>query len=50
MSKGAVLVFDELDKPLWPGETLAMLEAHARCPLRIERVEFDPYIGFAVLV
>jgi hypothetical protein len=49
MPKGAVLAFDELDNPLWPGETLAMLEAHAKRPLRIERVEFDPYIGFAVL-
>ena len=49
MPKGAVLAFDELDNPLWPGETLAMLEAHAERPLRIERVEYDPYIGFAVL-
>lgn len=49
MPKGAVLAFDELDNPLWPGETLAMLEAHARRPLRIERLDFDPYIGFAVL-
>lgn len=49
MPKGAVLAFDELDNPLWPGETLAMLEAHAKRPLRLERVEFDPYIGFAVL-
>lgn len=49
MPKGALLAFDELDNPLWPGETLAMLEAHAKRPLRIERVEFDPYIGFAVL-
>lgn len=49
MPKGAVLAFDELDNPLWPGETLAMLEAHTKRRLRIERVEFDPYIGFAVL-
>lgn len=49
MPRGAVLAFDELDNPLWPGETLAMLEAHARRPLRIERLEFDPYIGFAIL-
>lgn len=49
MPKGAVLAFDELDNPLWPGETLAMLEAHAKRPLKIERVPFDPYIGFAVL-
>lgn len=49
MPKGAVLAFDELDNPLWPGETLAMLESHAARPLRIERLEFDPYIGYAVL-
>jgi hypothetical protein len=49
MPKGAVLAFDELDNPLWPGETLAMLECHARRPLRLERLEFDPYIAFAVL-
>jgi hypothetical protein len=49
MPKGAVLAFDELDNPLWPGETLAMLEAHSKRPLRIERIDFDPYIGFAVL-
>lgn len=49
MPRGAVLAFDELDNPLWPGETLAMLEQHARRGLRIERLEFDPYIGFAVL-
>lgn len=49
MPKGAVLAFDELDNPLWPGETLAMLEAHAKRPLRIQRMEFDPYIGYAIL-
>ncbi|MEM7301555.1 MAG: class I SAM-dependent methyltransferase [Pseudomonadota bacterium] len=49
MPKGAVLAFDELDNPLWPGETLAMLESHANRRLRIERLDFDPYIGFAVL-
>ncbi|MES2326051.1 MAG: TylF/MycF/NovP-related O-methyltransferase [Pseudomonadota bacterium] len=49
MPRGAVLAFDELDNPLWPGETLAMLERHAQRPLRIERLDFDPYIGFAML-
>ncbi len=49
MPKGAVLAFDELDNPLWPGETLAMLDEVGAGRLRIERVEFDPYIGFAVL-
>ncbi|HMS19149.1 class I SAM-dependent methyltransferase [uncultured Sphingorhabdus sp.] len=49
MPKGAILAFDELDNPLWPGETLAMLETHAKRPLKVRRHEFDPYIGFAVL-
>lgn len=49
MPKGAMVAFDELDNPLWPGETLAMLEVHAKRPLRIERLDFDPYIGFAIL-
>lgn len=49
MPKGAVLAFDELDNPLWPGETLAMLEQCGAGKLRIQRLEFDPYIGFAVI-
>lgn len=49
MPKGAVIAFDELDNPLWPGETLAMLEFFKGNNLKIERVEFDPYIGFAVI-
>jgi hypothetical protein len=49
MPKGAVLAFDELDNPLWPGETRAMLEHCAGRRLPLQRLEFDPYIGFAVL-
>lgn len=49
MPRGAVLAFDELDNPLWPGETQAMLEVIGAGKLRIERLEFDPYIGFAVI-
>lgn len=49
MPKGAVIAFDELDNSLWPGETLAMLECMAGSKLRIERLPFDPYIGFAIL-
>lgn len=50
MPKGAIVAFDELDNPLWPGETLAMLEMLEKYKLRIQRVEFDPYIGFAEVV
>ena len=49
MPKGAILAFDELDNPLWPGETLAMLELHANRRLKLQRLHFDPYISFAVL-
>jgi Macrocin-O-methyltransferase (TylF) len=47
MPKGAIIAFDELDNPLWPGETLAMLEKFASRPLALRRLAFDPYIGFA---
>lgn len=49
MPKGAVIAFDELDNPLWPGETQAMLDKVGANKLRLERIEFDPYIGFAII-
>jgi len=49
MPKGAVIAFDELDNPLWPGETLSLLETIGIKNLKIKRVEFEPYIGYAVL-
>lgn len=47
MPKGAIVAFDELDNPLWPGETVAMLEVLDRYRLRIQRLPFDPYVGYA---
>lgn len=49
MHAGSILAFDELDNPLWPGETEAAMEAVGLRGLRLERFEFDPYIGFSVL-
>ena len=49
MPNGAVVAFDELDNPLWPGETESMLEFFNDHKLRIERLPFDPYVGFAVV-
>jgi len=49
MPKGAILAFDELDNPIWPGETRALLETVGIRNLPLERLEFDPYIGYAVL-
>ncbi|MCZ6533020.1 MAG: class I SAM-dependent methyltransferase [SAR324 cluster bacterium] len=47
MPKGAVVAFDELDNPLWPGESQAMLEFFEDNKLRLKRLDFDPYIAFA---
>ena len=49
MPKGAVIAFDELDNPLWPGETQAMLELFDKNHLKLERLPFDPYVGYAVI-
>jgi len=49
MPKGAIIAFDELDNPLWPGETQALIKTIGIPNLKIERLDFDPYIGFAVI-
>jgi hypothetical protein len=49
MPKGAILAFDELDNPIWPGETQALLKTVGINKLKIERLEFDPYIGYVVI-
>jgi hypothetical protein len=49
MPKGAVVAFDQLDNPMWPGETLAALEEVGLGRLRLRRQEWDPYIAYAVL-
>ena len=49
MPKGAIIAFDELDNPIWPGETLAALDTVGLNKLRIQRFEFDPYMGYAVV-
>jgi hypothetical protein len=49
MPRGAVIAFDELDNPAWPGETLALIDTLGLGRLRLERLEFDPYVSFAVI-
>lgn len=49
MPRGSIIAFDELDNPIWPGETMALLDTIGINKLAIERVEFDPYVGFAVI-
>lgn len=49
MPKGAVLAFDELDNPIWPGETLAVFDSLGIRSLRLRRLEWDPYISYAIM-
>jgi hypothetical protein len=49
MPKGAVLAFDELDNPIWPGETAAAMDAVGLRNLRLRRLDWDPYVAFAIL-
>ncbi len=49
MPKGSIIAFDEIDNPIWPGETMALLDTLGINRLKIERLDFDPYIGFAVI-
>jgi hypothetical protein len=49
MPKGAVVAFDELDNPIWPGETSALLDSIGIGRLKLRRLEWDPYISYGVL-
>jgi hypothetical protein len=49
MPKGAIIAFDELDNPIWPGETLAVLETLGIKNLSLQRIEWDPYIAYAII-
>lgn len=49
MPKGAILAFDELDNPSWPGETMAAIEAVGLRELELLRFGFDPYIAYVRL-
>lgn len=47
MPKGAIVAFDELDNPQWPGETLAVMEELGLNSLELKRFHDDPYISYA---
>ena len=46
MPKGAVIAFDELDNPIWPGETQALLDIVGINKLELRRFEWDPYTAY----
>jgi hypothetical protein len=47
MPRGAVIAFDELDNPRWPGETLAAMDAVGLNQLELMRLPWDPYVSWA---
>ena len=49
MPKGAVIVFDELNHPAWPGETRAVAENLKLGSMRIRRFPFEPHISYATI-
>lgn len=49
MPKGSVIVFDELNAKIFPGETMAVMDQIGLRNLRIERFPFDSYVSFAIL-
>jgi hypothetical protein len=48
LTKGSILVFDELSCPHFPGETLALMETLGINSLRLKRNPHQPYCSFAV--
>ena len=49
MPKGAVIVFDELNAKMFPGETVAVDEILGIRNLEIKRFTFDSYVSYAVV-
>ena len=49
MPKGAMIIFDEINQPGYPGETLAVLETLGVRNLRIQRLSYETGISYAIL-
>ena len=49
MPKGGIVAFDELNNPVWPGETLALLERFNLNHYKLESFTFEPEISFIQL-
>lgn len=48
-SKGSIIAFDEINHPLWPGETLALLEHMDITHSSIRCFEYEPNISYVIL-
>lgn len=49
MPRGAIIAFDELHDPKWPGETVALLEALNLNRYRLESFPFEPHISWITI-
>ena len=49
MPRGAIIAFDELHDPKWPGETVALLEALDLNRYRLESFPFEPHISWITI-
>jgi Macrocin-O-methyltransferase (TylF) len=49
MPKGAIIAFDEVNNPDWPGETLALLKSLDLREHRLECLAYEPNIAFIQL-
>lgn len=50
MPKGAIIVFDELNAKIFPGETQAVNEVLGLRNIKIKRFSFDSYVSYAVIL
>jgi hypothetical protein len=49
VTKGSVIVFDELNCPEFPGETLAVLETFGLNKYAIKRSPLNPLISYIII-
>lgn len=49
MPKGAILIFDELNCPPFPGETVALEEVLGIAKLALRKSPFQPYSAYAII-
>ena len=49
MSKGAIVAFDEVHNPDWPGETGALLDTVGLSGHKLECLPYEPNVSFMVL-
>lgn len=49
MPRGAIVAFDELNDPKWPGETQALLHALNLNQYKLESLPFEPHISWITI-